>query len=258
LGGLRPALDQVDLLLDRHRRVGGLVEQHRQLLGGGDRRLLLNARGGLRRLPGVVVLAPAGGQTTQGESGEGDCGDGPSKTHAWSFRRMCGTGRPHAGPARSADRVTGPTNTVAPLFHRLRPGWLTPGRAATTVDRVTIPETSTDTTHVVICTTGGTITASTTSDGVVRAGDSVPTTAALLGELQAVLPGDIRVSVRPVLDADSSSFGPAEWDVLVDAVADVLTDPTVSGVVLTHGTDTLEETAMALDLHHDDPRPVAL
>ena len=126
------------------------------------------------------------------------------------------------------------------------------------MDRVTSPETSTDTPHVVICTTGGTITASTASDGVVRAGDSAPATAALLGELQAVLPDGIRLSVRPVLDADSSTFGPAEWDVLVDAVADVLTDPTVSGVVLAHGTDTLEETAMALDLHHDDPRPVAL
>lgn len=144
------------------------------------------------------------------------------------------------------------------MFHRPRPGWLTPGRATTTVDRVNSADTSTDAPHVVICTTGGTITASTAADGAVVAGDSDPATTAMLDDLRAVLPGGIRVSARPVLDGDSSSFGPAEWDVLVDAVADVLTDPTVSGVVLTHGTDTLEETAMALDLHHDDPRPVAL
>lgn len=135
---------------------------------------------------------------------------------------------------------------------------MTPGRATTTVDRVNSAETSTDNPHVVICTTGGTITASTASDGMVVAGESASTTAAMLGELQAVLPGDIRLSVRQVLDGDSSSFGPAEWDVLVDAVADVLTDRSVTGVVITHGTDTLEETAMALDLHHRDPRPVAL
>ena len=126
------------------------------------------------------------------------------------------------------------------------------------MDRVTTAETSTDTPHIVICTTGGTITASTTPEGAVVAGDSDPATQAMLDELRAVLPDQIRVSARAVIDADSSTFGPAEWDRLVDAVADVLSDPGVSGVVVTHGTDTLEETAMALDLHHDDPRPVAV
>lgn len=126
------------------------------------------------------------------------------------------------------------------------------------MDRVTSAETSTDTPHIVICTTGGTITASTTDEGTVVAGDSDPATQAMLDELRAVLPEGIKVSARAVLDADSSTFGPAEWDLLVDAVADVLSDPAVSGVVVTHGTDTLEETAIALDLHHDDPRPVAI
>lgn len=155
-------------------------------------------------------------------------------------------------------RVTGPTNIDEPLFHRQRPGWLTPGRPHTTVERVTSAETSTDTPHIVICTTGGTITASTTPEGAVVAGDSDPATQAMLDGLRAVLPDQITVSARAVLDADSSTFGPAEWDLLVDAVGDVLSDPSVSGVVVSHGTDTLEETAIALDLHHDDPRPVAL
>lgn len=126
------------------------------------------------------------------------------------------------------------------------------------MDRVNSAETSTDTPHVVICTTGGTITASTGADEVVTAGDSDPATEAMLAELRSVLPGSVRVSARAVLDADSSTFGPAQWDVLADAVADVLADPGVSGVVVSHGTDTLEETAMALDLHHGDPRPVAV
>lgn len=119
-------------------------------------------------------------------------------------------------------------------------------------------ETSTDTPHVVICTTGGTITASTGPDGAVTAGDSDPATQVMLDGLRAVIPGEVRVSARAVLDGDSSTFGPAEWDRLVDAVDDVLSDPGVSGVVISHGTDTLEETAMALDLHHRDPRPVAI
>ncbi|HJC29275.1 MAG TPA: asparaginase [Candidatus Dietzia intestinipullorum] len=126
------------------------------------------------------------------------------------------------------------------------------------MDRVNTAETSTDTPHVVICTTGGTIVASTSADGVVTAGDSDPATETMLAELRSVLPGSVRVSARSVLDADSATFGPPQWDEITDAVAEVLADPGVSGVVVAHGTDTLEETAMALDLHHRDPRPVAV
>jgi L-asparaginase len=45
---------------------------------------------------------------------------------------------------------------------------------------------------------------------------------------------------------------------LKDRVAALLTDPAVDGVVLTHGTDTLEETAFLLDLTLDAQKPVVL
>ncbi|NLD84349.1 MAG: asparaginase [Actinomycetales bacterium] len=126
------------------------------------------------------------------------------------------------------------------------------------MDRVNNAETSTDTPHVVICTTGGTIMASTTPDGTVHAGDSEAAATAMIEGLQSVIPDEIRLSVRSVLDGDSSAFGPREWDTLLDAVAEVLSDESVTGVVIAHGTDSLEETAMALDLHHRDPRPIAV
>ncbi len=75
----------------------------------------------------------------------------------------------------------------------------------------------------------------------------------------AVSPGalDVPVGTHAVLAVDSSALTPADLDTIRRAVRSVL-DGGAGAVVLTHGTDTLEETALALDVVHDDPRPVVL
>lgn len=66
------------------------------------------------------------------------------------------------------------------------------------------------------------------------------------------------LAVREVMTVDSSTLSLERMGAVHDSVTAVLHDPQVEGVVVLHGTDTLEETAMLLDLFHDDPRPVVL
>ncbi|MBB2901324.1 L-asparaginase [Kineococcus radiotolerans] len=106
---------------------------------------------------------------------------------------------------------------------------------------------------VVVVTTGGTIASTVDEDGVSR-----PT---LGGDALLGTAGDeagVRVRVVEALRVDSSTLTLAQADLVRARVAEALADPGVAGVVVLHGTDSLEETAYLLDLHHDDPRPVVL
>lgn len=66
------------------------------------------------------------------------------------------------------------------------------------------------------------------------------------------------VEARDLFVKDSSALTPADHAVIVREVRATLADPGVVGVVVTHGTDTAEETAYLLDLVHTDHRPVVL
>ncbi|CAJ1583197.1 asparaginase domain-containing protein [[Mycobacterium] wendilense] len=100
--------------------------------------------------------------------------------------------------------------------------------------------------HVV--TTGGTIATSTDADGIKRVRRS--------GEqLLAGLEAPAEVTVTELMARDSSQLSPADWDAIGAAIAAAVRVG-ADGVVVTHGTDTLEETTLWCELTYRGTAPV--
>ena len=70
--------------------------------------------------------------------------------------------------------------------------------------------------------------------------------------------GAVDIEAQDLFIKDSSTLTTADQALVVREVRAALEDPAVDGVVVTHGTDTAEETAYLLDLVHTDERPVVL
>lgn len=110
---------------------------------------------------------------------------------------------------------------------------------------------------VVILGTGGTIAGTAAS-----AADNIGYTAAQLGvaSLVAAVPAlaGQAIEAEQVAQLDSKDMDFATWQRLAQRVAHHLARPEVAGVVITHGTDTLEETAWFLQRVLAPEKPVVL
>jgi L-asparaginase len=110
---------------------------------------------------------------------------------------------------------------------------------------------------VVILGTGGTI-----AGTAKNAADNVGYTAAQIGvaQLLAAVPAlaGQALEAEQVCQIDSKDMGFAVWRALALRVAQHLARPEVAGIVITHGTDTLEETAYFLQRVLAPDKPVVL
>src|SRR5258708_4445599 len=66
------------------------------------------------------------------------------------------------------------------------------------------------------------------------------------------------VEVKNISNIPSDYMDPVRWTALTREVNAALARPEVAGVIVSHGTDTLEETAYWLDLTADSDKPVVL
>lgn len=108
--------------------------------------------------------------------------------------------------------------------------------------------------HIVVVTTGGTIACTADEQGALvptKTGDD------LIEAITPQLEGSvISLSWHPLTQLDSSSLTMKDLDLIVGCIREVFEDESVDGIVVTHGTDSMEESALAVDTLIDDPRPV--
>ena len=69
---------------------------------------------------------------------------------------------------------------------------------------------------------------------------------------------EAELSGRQIANIDSADMGPAVWNELHAAISDAMVDETCDGIIVTHGTDTLEETAFLLNLTLPATKPVVV
>jgi L-asparaginase len=112
--------------------------------------------------------------------------------------------------------------------------------------------------HVVVSSTGGTM-AARTADAGTTIGDRIdPDGPGLAPELLAALVPVARVTLDPYCRVPSTEMGQLQLLDLARRIAAHLADPATDGMVVTHGTDTLEGTALCLELTLPGPKPVVV
>lgn len=109
---------------------------------------------------------------------------------------------------------------------------------------------------MVVLSTGGTIASTHDKTGAV-----VPTVTGskLVEPLSGTFDKDkLTLEVKDIAKLDSSAMALDDTDTIIEAVNKELQRDDVDGVVVTHGTDSMEETAIAVDTFQDSGKPVAL
>ncbi|SMO40751.1 asparaginase domain-containing protein [Paracoccus laeviglucosivorans] len=103
---------------------------------------------------------------------------------------------------------------------------------------------------VAVIATGGTIASRKGTDGAASP--------ALTGRdlLDLLPPMQVRLRAVELLAKDSSSLTLSDMQLVSDAVGAQLADPAIAGVVILHGTDAMEETALLVRLQHGAAKPV--
>lgn len=116
-----------------------------------------------------------------------------------------------------------------------------------------------DMTRIVVLATGGTISSRQSSTGGSRAKDGAADLINALSThgLDDFGPG-VELESHDIAVQNSFNFSFADLSRIAHSVAEILGREDVDGVVVTHGTDTMEETLALLGFTHDDSRPVVL
>ncbi|AVR87732.1 asparaginase [Thauera aromatica] len=112
--------------------------------------------------------------------------------------------------------------------------------------------------RITLITTGGTIAGAAASATDLRGYTAGQLDGADLLAAVPQLAGLATVSAEPLFALDSKDMTPAHWLALSRRVQALVDDPTVDGIVITHGTDTLEESAYFLTLTVARRKPVVL
>lgn len=69
---------------------------------------------------------------------------------------------------------------------------------------------------------------------------------------------DTQLEGRQVANIDSANIGPELWTILHQQISAAIDDPAYGGVIVTHGTDTAEETGFLLDQTLPTSKPIVL
>lgn len=111
--------------------------------------------------------------------------------------------------------------------------------------------------RVLVLVTGGTISSRRDADGAALATDRADTLLDELGD-SAVADqiADVDLEARDVMLVGSYLLTPADMLEVVRAIRRGLARDDIDGIVVSHGTDTMEETAFLADLFHGEERPV--